>query len=334
MVAKGVFAFDSWHYINKKYKITTQKELQKKYKSTISPYFYARKLHYFVTPDHIKIAYKIFKVPKQKALIVIASGRTEGMVKYQELIYDLNQNGYSVYIADHRGQGYSQRLVADKQMGYVDNFFHYVDDLKYFVDNFVPQSKKRILLAHSMGGTIASLYVERYQNDFNALILSSPMFEPAILASSMSSFLCRIVENKEHNLQRYVSGTDTYDILTYNFKGNDLTGSQERFDVMKEAFAKEPYTRIGGPSLQWLKEACRWSAISVKKANRIEIPILLIQAGKDSVVTASAQEEFCKRAKPYCHGITIEGAKHEMFIEKDIYREKLLSAILDFIAKI
>lgn len=328
----SLFGFEYWQYVDKHYKFTTEKELQQKYDTVISPYFYSHKLHFFTTPDNIKIAYKTFKVKHPKALIVISSGRSEGMVKYQELIYDLNKNGYAVYILDHRGQGYSQRLVADKQLGYVDNFFHYVDDLKFFVNNFVPNAKKRVLLSHSMGGAIASLYTERYPKDFNVLILSSPMHEPAILLPSMSKFFCKMVEKKEKNLARYIKGTASYDILNYKFEDNDLTHSKTRFEIMKKVYAKEPRTRIGGPSVKWLQEACRWSAISIKEANRIMIPVLLLQGENDEVVTAEAQEQFCKRA-PHCSAITIAGAYHELFIEKDAMREKALSAILDFIAK-
>lgn len=102
---------------------------------------------------------------------------------------------------------------------------------------------------------------------------------------------------------------------------------------MKKAYAKEPETRVGGPSLQWLKEACKWSAVSVQKANLITVPVLLLQGEKDRVVTHEAQAVFCQRA-PYCKGVTIKGAYHELFIEKDTMRQKAMSAILDFIAKI
>ena len=329
----ALFGFEYWQYVDKQYKFTTEKELAQSYATRISPYFYRHKLHFFTTPDNIKIAYKIFSLKNPKGIIVISSGRSEGMVKYQELIYDLNQNGYAVYILDHRGQGYSQRLLKDKQIGYVGNFFHYVDDLKFFVNNFVPKAKKRVLLSHSMGGAIASLYVERYPKDFNALILSSPMCEPSILLPSMSNFFCKLVEKREKHLEQYIRGTASYDILNYKFEGNDLTHSRTRFAIMKKAYAKEPQTRVGGPSLQWLKEACKWSAMSVKYANLITIPVLLLQGENDSVVTAQAQEQCCKRAQ-HCRGITIKGAYHELFIEKDRMREKALSAILDFIAKI
>jgi len=334
LFAFSLFGFESWHYVDKKYKLTSEQDLEQKYRSVISPYFQKHKLHFFTTPDHIKIAYKIFLVTKPKGIIVISSGRTEGMIKYKELIYDLNQNGYDVYILDHRGQGYSQRLVQDKRMGYVDNFFHYVDDLKYFVDNFVPRGKKRVLLSHSMGGAIASLYVERYPHDFDALVLSSPMHEPYMLTPNISSRLCKRMKNKEKNLDRYVFGTDDYDILDYQYEENDLTHSKSRFEIMKKAYEKEPETRIGGPSLKWIKEACLWSEISVKKADRIKIPVLLLQAQNDTAVTPKAQEEFCKRVGANCKGFMIENAYHELFIEKDTIREKALSAILDFIAKI
>ena len=329
-----LYSFESWHYVNKRYKITTEEELKREYDSVIFPYFHKHKLHYFITPDGLKIAYKVFKVSHAKGIIVISSGRTEGMVKYPELIYDLNRNGYSVYIADHRGQGYSQRLLEDAQKGYVDNFFHYVDDLKFFVDNYVPKGKKRILLAHSMGGAIASLYVERYPHDFNALVLSSPMHKPFMLTPNMSPYLCKRMLTKEDNLQSYMIGTEEHDILTTSFQENDLTHSKVRFEIMKDAYAKEPKTRIGGPTRKWVQEACRWSAISVKDAGEIKIPVLLLQAQNDTAVTPKAQEEFCKNVGKNCKGFLIEGAYHELFIEKDWMRQKALSAILDFVNKI
>ena len=333
LFVSSLFSFEKWDYIDKQYHFTTHDELDKKYDSLISPYFYKHKLHFFITPDNIKIAYKNFLVKNAKATIVISSGRTEGMVKYQELIYDLNKNGYDVYILDHRGQGYSERLVTDKQIGYVDNFFHYVDDLKFFVDNFVSKKKKRVLLAHSMGGAIASLYVERYPNDFNALVLSSPMHEPYILTPNMTPKLCKRMLNKENDLLNYVFGTDSYDVLSYKFEENDLTHSKKRFEIMQKAYQKEPETRVGGPSKKWLKEACRWSAISIKKAKYIKIPVLLLQAELDTAVTAQAQKKFCQVVEN-CKAYMIEGAYHELFIEKDMIRQKALSAILDFIANI
>ena len=54
----------------------------------------------------VKIRYRIFERSSQKAAVVISSGRTECMFKYDETIYDLYQKGYSVYIHDHRGQGF------------------------------------------------------------------------------------------------------------------------------------------------------------------------------------------------------------------------------------
>ena len=48
----------------------------------------------------------------EKGAIVLVSGRTESMLKYKEVAYDLFRNGWSVYIHDHRGQGLSDRESA------------------------------------------------------------------------------------------------------------------------------------------------------------------------------------------------------------------------------
>ncbi|MBN2815758.1 MAG: alpha/beta hydrolase [Campylobacterales bacterium] len=315
------------------YKLTSEAELKENYLTTISPYFYQHKIHYFYTKESLKIAYKIFEVKDAKASIVISSGRTEGMVKYQELIYDLNNNGYSVYILDHRGQGYSQRLLDDLQIGHVNDFFNYVRDLKYFVDKVVPQNQKKVLLAHSMGGAIASLYLESYPRDFDALVLSSPMHQPSLLGNTFSGALCRFIENRTNDLQEYMIGMHSYDETKHAFKNNNYTHSEVRYDIMRDAYEREPLTKIGGASAGWLVEACKWSKLSVQNASEIQIPVLLLQAQRDKIVTSGAQVKFCKNLGTACELKVIKEAYHELFIEQDIYREEALKAILEFLTK-
>lgn len=113
--------------------------------------------------------------PRDRAILLV-NGRVEGYLKYQELAWDLWRQGYSLYLIDHRGQGLSDRLLADKEKGYVADFDDYVLDLKQFHDDVILADKpaKLFLLAHSMGGAISARYLERWPDDIKAAVLSSP----------------------------------------------------------------------------------------------------------------------------------------------------------------
>lgn len=275
---------------------------------------------YFKTSDNYQIYYNIAKVNNEKGSIVISSGRTEASIKYKELIYDLNKNGYSVYIMDHRGQGFSDReYTKDSQLGYISDFNHYVEDLKTFVDGYVKvdKPKKLFLLGHSMGGAIASLYIEKYVDDFEAIAMTSPMHSANMITPLLNPLVCKIFEQESMKNTRYVFGQSSYDENDNSFKINILTHSEIRYERMFQAYNKYPKAKLGGASPQWVKEACVYSKQSIDNAKAIKKDILLLSAEEDKIVDISAQKEFCENIGSKCTFISIKGSFHEMLIEKD-----------------
>jgi lysophospholipase len=222
------------------YSLTTEAAFEIEYRDRVLPYWNKGKVGTFEGKDQLRIAYRTFLIEDrqhEKGAIVISSGRTEGLIKYQELINDLGRQGYSIYIHDHRGQGFSDRVIRDpasSQIGHVDSFDDYVADLKQFVNSVVMprQHKRRFLLAHSMGGAIASLYLERYANDFAAAVLSSPMHEPSTGWVTLP-VACAVADWKDvAGMERsYALGKGPYDAAeAFDARTNVYTHSQVTFN--------------------------------------------------------------------------------------------------------
>lgn len=113
-----------------------------------------------------------------KKAVLIVNGRIESSWKYQELFYDLYRQGYDVYSFDHRGQGLSDRLLSDSDMGHVYDFTDYIDDMDVVIKQHdLKQYQQCFIIAHSMGGAIATRYLQTQpEHPFTGLILSAPMF--------------------------------------------------------------------------------------------------------------------------------------------------------------
>lgn len=69
-----------------------------------------------------------------RAWVVVVSGRSEYIEKYQELARDLSRRKLSVCLYDHCGQGRSGRLLSDPQKGHIDSFDTYISDLDQVLD--------------------------------------------------------------------------------------------------------------------------------------------------------------------------------------------------------
>lgn len=139
------------------WKFTSEKDLVDTFSNTINPFWEEQVSRgHFIGKGDIEVHYAWCIPNTPRATIVISSGRIESYLKYKELVFDLYQNGFAVFILDHRGQGLSGRMTHDPQHGYVADFDDYVDDLVYFTQKIViPKQQGSLqLLCHSMAGPL------------------------------------------------------------------------------------------------------------------------------------------------------------------------------------
>ena len=315
---------------NNRYHITITEQLEnEKYADKIERFYNGGNEGSFIGKAGIDIYYKTFKqTGKEKAAILISSGRTEAVIKYKELIFDLYNNGYSIYIHDHRGQGLSGRMTKDPEMGYIDDFQFYIDDMKYFYDHYLIKNKhkKIFLLAHSMGGAIGLTYLEQYPNDFNAAAFSSPML-------GLTPPICGAVKLLVGKEPKYAMGETKYNDDKVTFEKNHLTGSEIRYKRMVEAFDKVPKAKLGGATYQWINKSCKQFKYLFENIDKIETPIILFSAQNDKIIDVRAHQKFVEKAKrlnKQGRAYVVENAQHELLIEKDEQRIESINEILDF----
>lgn len=314
------------------FKLTTIRQLQDSvYGQKIENFYDAGIEGTFIGKDSVSIYFKIFEQNNADKAILISTGRTEAAIKYKELIFDLFNNGYSIYIHDHRGQGQSGRMTEDPDMGYVSNFQFYIDDMKLFYDSYVkPKNyKKEFLVSHSMGGAVGMTYLEQYLTDFDAAAFSSPML-------GLPFGICTTVELLEGEEPEYVLGASKYDDSKDDFKDNTLTGSEIRFDRMIDAFTKAPEARLGGATYQWVNKSCLQFDVMFDNIDKIVTPFILFSAENEQIVATSSHQDFYDAAqelKKSCEAYVVENAQHELFIEKDEQRIETINKMLNYFEK-
>ncbi|TMX11613.1 alpha/beta fold hydrolase [Aeromonas salmonicida subsp. achromogenes] len=318
------------------YPLTSEAEVPALYQQTLPDFWRTHAIEgEFKARDGVTIRYAALRQAKVDRAIVIVNGRVESYLKYQELAWDLWRQGYSLYLIDHRGQGLSDRMLADKQKGYVADFEDYVVDLKQFHDQVImaDQPAKLFLLAHSMGVAISALYLERWPDDIKAAVLSSPMMGinlgglPKWLAQGLAASIDTV--GSWLGEPPYGPGQGSYQ--SHEFADNGLSHSAPRYQAFRDLYEQHPQIKLGGVTAHWIREGIAAGDTAIAAADRIKTPLLLLQAGEDSVVDNAAQDAFCAKAR--CEGgkpLRIEGAWHELFIEADPQRQAALSATLAF----
>ena len=273
---------------------------------------------YFTTRDGLRLHYQTLINPEEKAAIVISHGFCEFTTKYTETLYYFYQMGYSIFIVEHRGHGFSDRQVSGLCKIHVDRFEDYVIDFNEFIEKVVvPESitERFFLYGHSMGGAIGALYLEKYPKVFEKAVLSSPMIK--VISGKRPKILTKLVSILSilpFFRKKYIWGHHDYDHAFKYPKTSCL--SKARYIYQYNEREREEHYQTNGCTYRWLKESVNVYKKILKNACLVEIPVIIMQAAMDTLVVPEAQNAFAELAKD-CHVIRFEGSKHEIFNATD-----------------
>ena len=284
------------------------------------------------TNDELHLASYYAINPEEKASIVMLHGFCEFFGKYHEVAYKLYQEGYSVFFLEQRGYGKSEREYPfEDGRVHIDTFDHHVEDLHCFINQIVePLSKtnKYFLFAHSMGGAVSTLYLEKYPETFKCAALCAPMLKI----------------NFGHFPSWTVSALAVYSSVrdkTFDFAPgqHEFTGSYQyvRSNAMdRDRYIYQFYQRVEdkdyqtwGSTIGWVRAAINADEEAMNNASKVKVPILLLQAENDTMVDNDAQNEFVRKSK-IATLLEFKGAKHELYNGTEEIRDKFYSAIFDF----
>ena len=233
-------------------------------------------------------------------------------------------------MVDPRGQGLSQRLLDDPLISYVADFQDYADDLAHVTNTLSPfLPKPHILMGHSMGGTIVLQSVISGAFNPQAVICSAPMLGIFELDTPFLRELIRALSylgmsQKNLPFQKQNRG------LPVSFAENKLTSDINRYEKWAAYFRTEPRLRLGPPSYGWISAALRSMAYVNRNADKLKIPALIVAAGADPIVDPASNLNFARQAQAK-HRV-VAGAKHELMMEKDVFRDQFFESLDKFLA--
>ena len=270
----------------------------------------------------------------ERGTVLLFTGRTEYVEKYARVADWLLARELSVISIDWRGQGLSDRALPDVLTGHVADFADYQLDVAALRGLAVELGLARpfLLLAHSMGGCIGLRALHRGLG-VDAVTFSAPMWgiEMSAVARPLAWGVSWIGHALGHG-SRYTPGTGAASYVAETaFDANMLTTDPEMFEWMQRQTREHPELSLGGPSLSWLFGALR-EMRSLRAAKPPTCPALTCVGSDESIVDPAAIRAVMRRWPAGRYDV-IDGARHELMMERRQVHERFLEAAVAHYAR-
>jgi lysophospholipase len=286
--------------------------------------------------DGVRLRTARWAPPSPIGTVVVLSGRGEFIEKYFEVVGELLTRGFAVVAMDWRGQGGSDRPLGNARKGHVDDFSQFKSDLDALVAGIAEPKCPRpwIGLAHSMGAAVLLGALGAGRCPFERLALTSPMIAVKGVNHRGAAAALVAALNSLGMGGAFAPGSGGQTQWLASFEGNVFTSDEGRFARVAKLVAACPDLRLGGPTIGWTHAAFRhMSRLDKSRFPRAALPpILIVAAGADRVTDTSATIRFASRLGA-ARLVVIDGAEHEILIERDVLRAKFWAAFDQFVAR-
>nr|WP_315221308.1 alpha/beta hydrolase [uncultured Flavobacterium sp.] len=277
----------------------------------------------FVSGQNLYI--KTYGNNKNKTIIFIHGGPSGNANLFEGTTAQaLAEKGFYVIVYDRRGEGRSED--PDAKFTYSEAFQYLNSIYKTY------QLKKAILVAHSFGGLVATLYTEKYPQNVSALVLAGALFSQQetydhILKSVKekhkgdSKTLDKISDIAKLNKNSAAYRKDCFDLAGANdyFKMPHPTTSSKKLytSYEKSIFSTTNIRNKKAPLLFYENEKqnnidTRTSLTKIKKEG---IPIYAIY-GKEDRIFSTSQMDSMKNLVGQNHFSLLKNCSHYLFVDQ------------------
>ena len=247
-----------------------------------------------------------------KAIVIVQHGFCEHSGRYRHVAEYLVNKGYAVYALDLRGHGQSQgkRIYIDVFERHVEDFTRFV----YWVQHHNPNTPL-FVLAHSMGGTIATLWAAQNPPDISGLILSGAAIQiivkvPKVLLA-LSDFASKYLPH----------------LPTLHFNNPDALSRDPQISDQR---TKDPFIYRGRIPARSGAELLKGAQQAHQSLDKITLPLLILHGTQDTITSPQGSQGLHERAPSQDKTLILyEDFRHEILNETE--RARVLNDIHNWI---
>jgi lysophospholipase len=288
------------------------------------------------TGDGLRLRAMLAQPSEARGTVVLIGGRGDYLERYFETAREVIGRGYAVVAFDFRGQGGSQRLLANPMRNHVRRFADYEEDLRAVMSQLVlPRCPAPYYaVAHSTGGAVLMSALTS-QSWFRRAVVTAPLV--GLLYGNWPRSVVRLLvflANAVGLGWMFLPGQAKLPLGRKDFPGNLLHGDERRWNRDSAVLEACPQLGVGGPTFAWLRAARKATARlrAMGHRTRLNCPVLLVVAGRDRVVDNAASYRLARRVSGISL-IEISEARHEILSGPDAIRAQFFAAFDAFLGE-
>jgi len=259
------------------------------------------------------VFYREWNCPTPKAVIILVHGLGGYSGRFFEFGPYLAKNGMQVYAIELKGFGESPSIK-----GHINNFQLYTKELRSLVGTAkeLHPGKKIFMFGESMGGLITLDFTIHHQEMINGIILVSPAVKdkmPYPLKQKFDIFKAALF--------------DPMAFFNAGFNAEIFTRDQ----VMAKRINNDPL-EVRNLTAKFFLSILKAMTFVNMKPQVIKLPVLMLLAGKDKMISAEAAEAYFKKLLSKDKELKwYPEMYHALYVDKD--RENVFKDILSWANK-